>query len=309
MEVENFDSEASRIPWHAAFIEAIQMELVAYQDMLEFHSEVPITTEPLRIDCIIIKKIKDMIIKKNIATIFRQWNLLEYKSPDDYVSVDDFYKVYAYACLYVSLEKIPITDLTITFIESHYPDKLLKHLKEIRRYTVAETAPGIYTVSGDILPIQIIDNQQLSAEDNLWLKNLSNRLNHGEVRQINEAIARQNKAVQIAAYLYVIANANIKIFEEALYMDYYEPTAELVGVLERTGWIARWEAQGEAKGEEHKALTIARNLVNLGLPFETIVSATQLEPEKVQELYQRSGLRSHQSEADDAPVVRAITCE
>ena len=82
MEVENFDSAAPRIPWHAAFIEAIQMELEAYQDVLEFRPEVPLTTEPLRVDCIIINKTKETPIKKNIAAIFRQWNLLEYKSPD-----------------------------------------------------------------------------------------------------------------------------------------------------------------------------------------------------------------------------------
>jgi len=86
-------------------------------------------------------------IKKNIAAIFRKWNLLEYKSPDDYVSVTDFYKVYGYACLYASLEKVPITDLTITFIESRYPEKLLDHLKNVRRYTVEETGHEIYNIN------------------------------------------------------------------------------------------------------------------------------------------------------------------
>jgi len=40
----------------------------------------------------------------------------------------------------------------------------------ISGYTVVETSFGIYTVSSDILPIQIIDNRQLSAEDNIWLQ-------------------------------------------------------------------------------------------------------------------------------------------
>ena len=57
------------------------MELQAYRDDLEFLPEYPLTAEPLQIDCVVIKKAKDAVIKKNIAVIFREWNLLEYKSP------------------------------------------------------------------------------------------------------------------------------------------------------------------------------------------------------------------------------------
>jgi len=138
------DSKSPNISWHPAFIQALQLELEAYQDALEFYPEYQLNSGPLRIDCVVIKKTKGIEIKKNIAAIFRTWNLLEYKSPEDYVSVVDFYKVYGYACLYTSLEKIPITDLTITFIESRYPEELLKHLKKERGYTVEENGHGIY---------------------------------------------------------------------------------------------------------------------------------------------------------------------
>ena len=143
-------SGTSHIPWHPAFVEALQLELEEYRDSLEFFPEYQLTTEPMRIDCVVIKKAKDVVIEKNFAAIFRDVNLLEFKSPDDYVSIADFYKVYAYACLYVSLEKIPITSLSISFVESHYPKKLLRHLRNIRGYAVEETASGIYTVKGDI---------------------------------------------------------------------------------------------------------------------------------------------------------------
>jgi predicted transposase YdaD len=55
-------------------------------------------------------------------------------------------------------------------------------------------------------------------------------------------------------------------------------------VVENVGLTAKWEA----RAEERKALDIAQNMVNLGLSLETIVSATQLEPEKVRSLYQSS---------------------
>ena len=93
MEIENDEHDKERIPWHPAFVEAIQMELLEYQDVLEFHPECQLTSEPLRIDCVVIKKAKDVVIKKNIAVIFREWNLLEYKRPGNSLSIANFYKV------------------------------------------------------------------------------------------------------------------------------------------------------------------------------------------------------------------------
>jgi len=55
-------------------------------------------------------------------------------------------------------------------MESCFPRELIKHLKETRKLTVEETSPGIYTVRGDILPIQIIDNRKLSAEETSGLR-------------------------------------------------------------------------------------------------------------------------------------------
>jgi len=266
---------AAHIAWHPAFIEAIQLELEAYRDILEFHSEFQLTSEPLRIDCIIIKKAKDVVINKNIAAIFREVNLIEYKSPDDYVSVSDFYKVYAYACLYASLNEVSITNLTISFIVSRYPKELLKHLKKIRRYKLEKISPGIYTVKGDILPIQIIDSKQLPSEENLWLKSLRKQLTHTICMQVITEIARQGKDIRNEAYLNAIAQANAKIIKEAIKMGKSNLTIEQV--FEDVGWIAKWE--------ERKALAIAQNMVNLGYPADAVVSATRLDEEKVKELY------------------------
>jgi len=67
----------------------------------------------------------------------------------------------------------------------------------------------------------------------------------------------------------------------------------LVQVFEEVGWIAKWEARGEAKGkaegeargEELATLKIAKNMIDQGFSFETIISLTQLDPEKVKALY------------------------
>ena len=148
----------------------------------------------------------------------------------------------------------PVTDLTITFVESRRPQKLLEHLNNVRGYLVEKTNPGIYTVSGDILPIQVIDNRKLSVEE----------------------AKRKGKTARIQAYIEAIAKANHKAVKEAINMG--NTTLELEKVFEEVGWIAKWR--------EIEALDIAKNMANSGFPIETIVAMTKLDPEKVEKLYQ-----------------------
>jgi len=280
VQYKGMEHSNSNINWHSAFLEAIKLELDLYGDSLEFIPEYQLTAEPLRIDCIIIKKPKDLVIKKNIAAIFRGSNLIEYKSPDDFVSVEDFYKVYAYACLFSSFEKVPVTDITISFVESHYPRELLKHLLDIRGFKVEKPGPGIYNILGDIIPIQIIDNRELSEEENLWLRELDNTLNPSELRRITDFLIGQAKEARILAYLDAIARANKDSLQEAIRMDYV--SSAFVDVLEETGFLDKVGLV--AKLEERKALEIAREMLNSGFSIDTIVSITKLDPEKVKGL-------------------------
>ena len=285
---KSLPGENQPIIWHPAFVEAIKLELEDYQDSLEFYPEFQLTAAPLQIDCVVVKKKADVVIKKNIAAIFREVNLLEYKSPDDYVSVDDFYKVYGYTCLYASLEKVPVTSMTVSFVETRHPRELLVHLQKTRGYSVEENSPGIYTVVGDILPIQIIDSRQLSPDENLWLKGLRNKLEPGEIQRVLIEISRQEKAARIGAYLDVITRANYFAVEEAMRMS--SAAKSLDEVFERTGLAAKWEARGEArgevKGEERKAVDVAQKMVNSGFPPETVAEMTDLDPEKIKAMYQ-----------------------
>jgi hypothetical protein len=272
-EHEKQPPDEPRIAWHAAFIEAIQLELDQYRNVLEFKPEFPLTAEPLRIDVLIIKKTTNLLIHKNIAAIFRTHNVVEFKSPTDYLSITDFYKVYGYACLYASLEHIPITDLTITFIESHYPRELVRHLREVRSYTVEERSAGIYTVTGDIMPIQIIDSRELSEGENLWLRNLDNELNVEGIRRITGEIAKAGKGARIQAYLDAIMRANVGMVEEVIKMS----DVTLEQVLERTGLIAKWKVE------------VAKKLIDIGLPLEQVAQVTELDIETLTQL----GIKPH----------------
>jgi len=283
--------DEERIAWHPAFFEAIQMELEEYGENLQFLSEYSLNTEPLRIDVVIIKKHKDIPIEKNIATIFRKVNILEYKSPHDNVAVEDLDKVYAYAYLYKVLNPVDIRDITLTFVGSRYPRELINHFRKVREYLVEEKTPGIYTVKGDIVSIQIIDSRKLSAEENLWLTGLDNRLKASEIRRVTGEIARQGKAARIRAYLDVVLKANKESLMEALKMSDTQLTLDKV--FEEVGLVAKWEsrgkargiaegeARGEARGEERKASEIARNMLKNGFSMEETSKLSGLDIAKV----------------------------
>ena len=87
-----------RTPWHPAGFQAFENEFEDWRDDLTIEAEHQLTSEPLRIDVLIIKKKRDVVIEKNIAQIFRQCNIIEYKSPGDgSATIAVYNKVNAYA--------------------------------------------------------------------------------------------------------------------------------------------------------------------------------------------------------------------
>ena len=170
------------------------------------------------------------------------------------------------------------------------PTRLIAHLREVRHYEVEEKQPGIYIVKGDILPIQIIDSQQLPAKENLWLKDLSDELEARELERVTLEIHRRGKEARIRAYLEAIYYANIGKMEEVINMS--KSTLTLDMVFENTGLAARWEARGEARGVamgeargiEKKAFEVAKNLLGTGFSLEQVARLCGLDIEKVQHL-------------------------
>jgi len=239
-----------KLAWHLAFLQAVRQELLDYSDSLEFKYEYQLTSAPLRIDLLIIKKPNDLVIDKNIARIFRADNLLEYKSPDDYFSVKDYLKVYAYANLYAAITPdVDFADITLTFIENRHPRKLLRYLTGTRGYRVEETSPGIYLISGDYVPIQIIESGKLPEHENLWLRSLVKDLQTGSMDSILDEVYKRGNNALLDAYLDVLLRANPKVFLEARNMVRRRyPT--LVELLTESGDLPEWMEQNRAKERE-----------------------------------------------------------
>ena len=212
-------SPESVLQWHPAFYAGIQIELAEEADKLIFENEHQLGTKPKEIDVLIIKKEDHIPIHTNIGKIFRKYNIVEYKSPNDYFSLDDFYKVYGYACFFKSdadaVNEIKIDDITITLVCHTRPRCLWRHWEKDRKYCIKRMDEGIYYICGDIFPVQLILVSELSEERNFWLANLTNKLNKPE--KAEKLILEYEKHKNSKLYksvMDIIVRANRETFEE-----------------------------------------------------------------------------------------------
>ena len=161
-------STKDTIQWHPAFQASIQIEFEAEAEKLTFEPEHLLSKKPMQMDELIIKVAENEAIHKNIGRIFRRYNIIEYKSPDDNLTINDFYKVYGYCCFYQSdtdkICEIPPEELTITFICNHFPRKMVQHLKEFRGLDILHVEAGIYYITGDAFPIQLLVTKELDPK-------------------------------------------------------------------------------------------------------------------------------------------------
>ncbi|MDE7299072.1 MAG: 3-isopropylmalate dehydrogenase, partial [Lachnospiraceae bacterium] len=177
------------LQWHPAFFAGLQIELAEDAQYLHFENEHLLSSKPMQVDVLIIKKEPERRIKKNIGRIFRGHNILEYKSPEDSLGIDDFYKVYGYTCFYKSdtkrADEIRAEELSISFVCCRYPRELIRRLRQAQQRVIVQREPGIYDISDALFPIQLIVTGHLTPEENLWLRSLTNDLkNEEEARKL-----------------------------------------------------------------------------------------------------------------------------
>ena len=268
------------LQWHPAFFAGIQIEFGEEAKYLEFHQEYSLGTKPMEID-VLIKKEEKRILQKQIGKIFRKHNIVEYKSPTDYLCIDDFYKVYAYAYFYKS-DRIPVNsvkleELTLSLVSESYPRELIRHLKEDRGFQILKVYDGIYYIIGDVLPIQIIVTSKLSSKESLWLRNLTNRMKSlNDAEELMRDYKEHKKNPLYESVMDIIVRANEDKFEEAKSMC--EALEELMKE-ELEAKRAEGEEIGKERGKEiGKQQALNRvNMLNLKLAesnrLEDIVKA------------------------------------
>jgi hypothetical protein len=210
------------IQWHPAFYAAAGIELKENIEELELIPEYNLSKEPIRIDLLIIKDNKKAgMIKNEIGHIMKRYNVIEYKSPKDGMSIDDFYKTVGYACLYkgygATVNQIPLQELTVSLFRASHPRELFAAL-EREGHEIEEKYPGIYYVTNKLpIPAQIVVTSELSKETHSCLRILSDNAEKEDVeRFLEQAKGMQSPGERnnIDSVLQVSVSANHDLYED-----------------------------------------------------------------------------------------------
>lgn len=265
-----------KIYWHDAHHEALQLELYQYKDVLEFKKELQLSKEALRMDTLVIKKLKNVKINKNIGKIFRNHNIVEYKSEQDSFDFWDFQKVLGYAHIYSSFEKVDMSEITVSLSLTIYPREFIKTLENRHGFTVTNFANGIYHIYGGVVPFQILESKNLPESENLFLRNLRSNLNKLDMYKTMQAYKERKPLNDKNVFLDRLVNANPNAFKEALGMFTETNRGIIMEAIEENGWL---------DGRETKRLKeVAKKMLLRGTSVEIVAEDTGLSLNTVAEI-------------------------
>ena len=281
-----------KLQWHPAFGAALRITLRDEMDHLEMREEYLLGRKPLQMDILLIKNPKNIPVRKSIGQIFREHNIIEYKSPDDYLSINDFYKVYGYACLYQSdtdrVMQVDPGELTITFACSHFPREMLRHLQKSRGITAEDKGNGIFHLKGDAISMQLLLIPKLSEGENYWLNHLRTDLKAGpEIHKLLANYEKHKDSRDYAAVMDLITRANWEEMEvehnmcDALRELLSEELQEALSQGESKGL-----AEGRSKGRS-EGILLTKQIFKLsaaGEPIESIAGKCGVSAEEVRQI-------------------------
>ncbi|MCI8615809.1 hypothetical protein [Parablautia intestinalis] len=212
-----------KIQWHPGFIAAMNLEFAKDREGLKFEKEYNLNTKPLEIDLLVIKKDSSVRISNEIGILFRGHNIMEYKSPEDSLDIDDFYKAGAYASLYKSYGKttdaVRADDVTISLVREVKPEGLFRYFKE-HNYPISNPYRGIYYIEGNVLfPTQIVVTKELEEESHIWLGALTERMKKQSMVRLLESVDRLTEKADkefADSVLEVSIGANKQVIEELI---------------------------------------------------------------------------------------------
>lgn len=184
----------------------------------------------------------------------------EYKSPDDYLSIDDFFKVYGYACFYKAdtgkVNEIKADELTITFVCHGYPRELCNFLVQKR----------------------------LSKEKNFWLKSLTNDLKEKqEVERLLVEYKEHQADTLYQSVMDIIVNANEERFQVN---DMCEALERVVEYHKQRVWKEGNE-QGIEQGVKQQLLSQITKKLHKNKSLSQIADELEETEEVIRPLYEQ----------------------
>mgnify|MGYP001044686414 CR=1 FL=1 len=213
----------TKIQWHPGFVAAMNLEFAKDRERLKFEKEYNLNTKPLEIDLLVIRKDSTVRISNEIGFLFRGHNIMEYKSPEDSLDIDDFYKAGAYASLYKSygkrVDEVRAEDVTVSLVREGKPEGLFGYFKE-HGYLVSSPYPGIYYIEGNVLfPTQIVVTKELEEESHIWLGALSERMKKQSMARLLKSVESLTEKADkefADSVLEVSIGANKQVIEELM---------------------------------------------------------------------------------------------
>lgn len=180
-----------KIQWHPAFCSAVRLELKENRGDLQYANEYNLNRKPIQIDLLVVTKSDDIKIDNEIGKIFKRHNIMEYKSPEDEMNIDTYFKTLAYACLYkaggMTVDAIKYEEITISLVRASKPLKLIKWFEE-NEYRVANPYSGIYYIKKTgFFDTQIIVSRELNPEAHIWLASLKINIEPRETIELMES--------------------------------------------------------------------------------------------------------------------------
>lgn len=208
--------------WHPAFCAAAKIELLSNRKELDFKPEYNLSQKPLQIDLLIIEKVQDAVIQNEIGHIFKKYNIIEYKSPGDGMTIDDFIKTVGYAYIYKGLgervNQIPLDELTVSLFREEKPKKLMEDLAKYG-CRIEKTSEGIYYVYGLLIAAQIIVTKELDQEKHSSLRVLSTAAQEQDIRDFINVVKNFTEPGDRAdadAVLQVSVSENMALYNEIM---------------------------------------------------------------------------------------------
>lgn len=284
-------TEDKKVQWHPAFYGAMHLELKDDREKLEFSEEVILNTLPLRVDMLIVKKKTSCEIQNEIGRIFRKYNLIEYKSPEDRMNYDVFLKGIAYVYLYKAKEEhidnISLEEITLTFIRQGKPVKLFKKLLK-ENFLIEENEKGIYYIIKEgYITIQIVVTRELSKENHIWLNSLSKHLEESQVIDlINTTQAlKQNDEKNYADSLWeVVTRINTKTIKKIRKDDTMCKALAEIMKPEIEEAFNNGFNDGVDYGKNDGKILVFRNMINDGMSRELAQKYAELSDEIVKQV-------------------------
>ena len=201
--------------WHSWMDALLHIVLHAYPVSIE--RELVLGSQPPRADFLVLMEDEVVDLGLRIFKIFREHNIIEFKSPDDELNEHILWKCVGYVGFYIHEKGIPADKVTLTLIRGAKPFRLFE---ELSAYTVPDRASGIYHIKDwrVDLPIQVIVTTELSGPEYAGFRAISKKPRVQDIAQMFRDNERETDPALIdfyRAYWTISARLTGNILEEA----------------------------------------------------------------------------------------------